>query len=95
MILGVVASGVKVLGPHLVALWARDLEPWPRPVSPYLLGVADKVSLVEVERVAAAQLTIDHLPLPVYPTLWGVMPPLKHDVVALQPAGKVVPSRGH
>lgn len=66
-------------------------------MSSYLLGVADKVSLdlVEVERVAAAQLTIDHLPLLVEPALWRVVPPLQHDVIALETAREVVPGCGH
>lgn len=48
---------------------------------------------VEVEQVASAQLTVDHLPLLVQPAPRGVVPPLKHKVVALKPACQIIPGR--
>ena len=50
---------------------------------------------VEVERVAVAQLTIDHLPLFVQPTSGRVVPTLKNNVIALNAAGKIIPSTCH
>lgn len=50
---------------------------------------------VEVERVASAQLTIDHLPRLVQPAFWRRWPPLKDNVVALQSTREVVPCSCH
>ena len=58
-------------------------------------GVTDKARSVEVERVAAAQLTIDHLPLLVQPALGSILAALQNNVIALQSAGKVVPGCCH
>lgn len=60
----------------------------------YLRGEAENDRSVEVEQVALAQLTIDHLPLFVQPALGRIVSALEHDVVALQSAGEVIPGGG-
>lgn len=61
----------------------------------YLRGVADEgaVMSVEVQGVAVDQLTVDHLPLLVEPTLGRVVAPREHDVVALESAREIIPCR--
>lgn len=49
----------------------------------YLRDVAGRVWSVEVQQVASAQLTIDHLPLFVQPAAWSIMSPLNHNMVTL------------
>lgn len=66
-----------------------------QPVRSYLRGEAENVRSVEVEQVALAQLTIDHLPLFVQPALWRILLALKYDLVALEAACEVIPSRGN
>lgn len=48
---------------------------------------------VEVQGVAVDQLTVDHLPLLVEPTLGRVVAPREHDVVALESAREIIPCR--
>lgn len=59
----------------------------------YLRGFAGRLWSVEVEQVALAQLTIDHLPLLVQPASWGIVPPLKHNMIALQTTREIIPGR--
>lgn len=59
----------------------------------YLFGVAEESWSVEVQQVALAQLTVDHLPLLVQPASGRIMPPLEHNMITLQSTGKVIPGR--
>lgn len=63
-----------------------DKRGFSHPASTYRFGVADRGRSVEVERVAEAQLTIDHLPLLVKPAPWSFVPSLQNDMVTLKPA---------
>jgi len=61
------------------------------PASTYRFGVADRGRSVEVERVAEAQLTIDHLPLLVKPAPRSFVPPLQNDMVTLEATRQIIP----
>jgi hypothetical protein len=63
------------------------------PFDPTSAGLLEDFRSVEVEQVALAQLTIDHLPLLVQPTSWGIVSPLKYNMIALQSTSEIIPSR--
>lgn len=76
--------------------WARSRSRHgAQPPRSYLRGEAENSRSVEVEHVALAQLTIDHLPLLIQPALRRIVSALKHDMVTLQTAGEVVPRCGN
>ena len=50
---------------------------------------------VEVQGVAVDQLTVDHLPLLIEPTLRSIVSPLEDDMVALESAREIISCRCH
>ena len=57
---------------------------------PIFVGLLTRKS-VEVQGVAVDQLTVDHLPLLIEPTLWSIVPSLEDNMIALESTREIIP----